>query len=142
MNLRQHTLALILAAGLSASAFAATTAPVPTPVNAVAPVADIANASVSMTQALATAEKQHAAKSTHASLRQMANYGLVWDVKLLKGETRIRTLVDAKSGNVLASNVMEIKPEPKRHHARAPRGEGRRLQDGQGRQGMGPRAQN
>jgi len=27
MNLRQHTIALILAAGLSASAFAATTAP-------------------------------------------------------------------------------------------------------------------
>ncbi|EJX02641.1 hypothetical protein EVA_09252 [gut metagenome] len=68
---------------------------------AVPTVANPADATVSMADALVTAEKLHAGKAGQATLRQMTQYGLVWDVKLLKGETRIRTLVDAKTGRFL-----------------------------------------
>ena len=135
MNIRRHALALILAAGLAGTSAFAIAASNPTPVDAEKAetpraVRLLDEAKVSMKDAVAAAEKKHGGEVLRATLRDTREYGLVWDVRMEKGEdenrTRIRTFVDAKTGKVMASDVNEI--------ARSwNRGEGRHCYDGNGR---------
>lgn len=143
MSIRRQTLAIVAAltiAGSATAAFAATSAPVADPQKEVVSLRLIDDARVSMTEALAKAEKAHDAKALRAVLRDSRHYGLVWDVRLTKGEgddnTRIRTLVDAKTGEVLASDVMGIARGHHRgahagyRHHRGFDGEGRHCYEG------------
>lgn len=109
--LKKTTLAALLAAGtmsVAAVAFAATEAQepaAPAPAEAVQSV----NPSVAMSAAVATAEKTYEAKSFRANLRQTAQYGLVWDVRLMRDDgTRVRAYVDAQTGKAVAANVIGI----------------------------------
>ena len=123
MSIRRQTLAIVAVltiAGSATAAFATASTPVADPQPAVAAAPLIDNARVPMTEALAKAEKAHGAKAERAMLRDTRPYGLVWDVRLTKVEgdsekdrTRIRTLVDAQTGDVLASDVMGI---ARNHH--------------------------
>ncbi len=134
MNVRRHALALILAAGLagtSAFAVAATSTPVEAGKTETAQtVRLIDEAKVSMKDAVAAAEKKHDGEVLRATLRNTRQYGLVWDIRMEKGEgenrTRIRTYVDAKTGKVVASDVNEIARSSNR-------GEGRHCHEGNGR---------
>ena len=109
--LKKNTLAALLAAGtmsVAAVAFAATEAQKPA---APAPeAAQSVNPSVAMSAAVATAEKTYEAKSFRANLRQTAQYGLVWDVRLMRDDgTRVRAYVDAQTGKAVAANIIGIR---------------------------------
>ena len=54
---------------------------------------------VGMSDAIAVAEKEYKAKTYRANLRNSGQYGLVWDVHMVKeDETHVRAYVDAKAG--------------------------------------------
>lgn len=58
---------------------------------------------VGMSDAVAVAEKEYKAKTYRANLRNSGQYGLVWDVHMVKeDETHVRAYVDAKTGKVVA----------------------------------------
>ena len=116
--LKKTTLAALLAAGtmsVAAVAFAATetqapAAPAPAEAVAAPEAAQSVNPSVAMSAAVATAEKTYEAKSFRANLRQTAEYGLVWDVRLVRDDgTRVRAYVDARTGNAVAANEIGIR---------------------------------
>ena len=74
---------------------------------------------VPMADAVKTAEEAYQAKTHRANLRRSAQYGLVWDVRMLRDDnTCVRALVDAKTGKVLAADVKGIQER------RGPRGMG------------------
>ena len=115
--LKKTTLAALLAAGtmsVAAVAFAATetqapAAPAPAEAVAAPEAAQSVNPSVAMSAAVATAEKTYEAKSFRANLRQTAEYGLVWDVRLMRDDgTRVRAYVDAQTGKAVAANIIGI----------------------------------
>ncbi len=110
--LKKNTLAALLAAGtmsVAAVAFAATEAQKPA-APAPAEAAQSVNPSVAMSAAVATAEKTYEAKSFRANLRQTAQYGLVWDVRLMRDDgTRVRAYVDAQTGKAVAANIIGIR---------------------------------
>ena len=55
------------------------------------------------------AEKEYKAKTYRANLRNSGQYGLVWDVHMVKeDETHVRAYVDAKTGKVVAADVKGI----------------------------------
>ena len=109
--LKKTTLAALLAAGtmsVAAVAFAATEAPEPA-APAPAEAAQSVNPSVAMSAAVATAEKTYEAKSFRANLRQTVQYGLVWDVRLMRDDgTSVRAYVDAQTGKAVAANIIGI----------------------------------
>lgn len=109
--LKKTSLAALLAAGtmsVAAVAFAATEAQEPA-APAPAEAAQSVNPSVAMSAAVATAEKTYEAKSFRANLRQTAQYGLVWDVRLMRDDgTRVRAYVDAQTGKAVAANIIGI----------------------------------
>lgn len=109
--LKKTTLAALLAAGtmsVAAVAFAATEAQEPA-APAPAEATQSVNPSVAMSTAVATAEKTYEAKSFRANLRQTAQYGLVWDVRLMRDNgTRVRAYVDAQTGKAVAANIIGI----------------------------------
>lgn len=116
MKIRQQIAVLMITAGLAGAAFAAGNA-TPAPVETDAPVVyqrAIDEAEISMSDAIRTAQKAHGGEATRATLRRTQDYGLVWDVRIVKttkgkeDATRIRTLIDAKTGKVLATDVNEI----------------------------------
>ena len=100
--------AAILAAALFASA-AYAAAPTPEPVPPVQASAEAAKL-ISMSEAVAAAEKAYSAKAVTASVHGTRAYGTVWDVRLAgeKGE-RLRVFVDASTGKILAANSMGIR---------------------------------
>ena len=62
---------------------------------------------VGMSDAVAVAEKEYKAKTYRANLRNSGQYGLVWDVHMVKeDETHVRAYVDAKTGKVVADCPM------------------------------------
>ena len=64
---------------------------------------------VGMSDAVAVAEKEYKAKTYRANLRNSGQYGLVWDVHMVKeDETHVRAYVDAKTGKVVAADVKGI----------------------------------
>ena len=109
--LKKTAFAALIAAGtmsVAAVAFAAAETPTPAPV--AAPAVTATMPSVSMGDALASAEKAYNAKSVRANLRQTAEYGLVWDVCLVRDDgTRVRAYVDARTGNTVAANEIGIR---------------------------------
>ena len=53
--------------------------------------------------------KEYKAKTYRANLRNSGQYGLVWDVHMVKeDETHVRAYVDAKTGKVVAADVKGI----------------------------------
>lgn len=64
---------------------------------------------VGMSEAVAAAEKEYKAKTFRSVLRNSAQYGLVWDVRMVKDDdTHVRAFVDAKTGKVVAADVKGI----------------------------------
>ena len=108
--LKKTAFAALIAAGtmsVAAVAFAAAETPAPAPVASTAVTA--ATPAVSMGDALLSAEKAYNAKSVRANLRQTAEYGLVWDVRLMRDDgTRVRAYVDAQTGKAVAANIIGI----------------------------------
>ncbi len=113
------------AAGLS---YAATNA-------APAPVAAPAAPAVSMSAAVAEAEKAYNAKSIRSTLRTSNEYGLVWDVRMQRDDgAYVRAFVDANSGKTVAFEESTIRNGGFGHHM----GEGRMHNGGhRGHGGMG-----
>ncbi len=109
--LKKTAFAALVAAGtmsVAAVAFAAAETPAPAPV--AAPAVTATMPAVSMGDALLSAEKAYNAKSVRANLRQTAEYGLVWDVRLVRDDgTRVRAYVDARTGNAVAANEIGIR---------------------------------
>ncbi len=68
-------------------------------------------AATPMSAAIAAAEAEYAgAKAVNASLRPCPTYGLVWDVRLVgENGARIRALVDAEKGGIVAADLMGIR---------------------------------
>lgn len=108
--LKKTAFAALVAAGtmsVAAVAFAAAETPAPAPV--AAPAVTATMPAVSMGDALLSAEKAYNAKSVRANLRQTAEYGLVWDVRLMRDDgTRVRAYVDAQTGKAVAANIIGI----------------------------------
>ena len=108
--LKKTAFAALIAAGTMSVAAVAFAAETPTPAPVAAPAVTATMPSVSMGDALASAEKAYNAKSVRANLRQTAEYGLVWDVCLVRDDgTRVRAYVDARTGNTVAANEIGIR---------------------------------
>lgn len=131
--LKKSALSAMLAAltlGAATIAFAAPAAPAPAPAPAPEAAAP-AKAAVSMAEAVAAAEKAYKAEAFRTTLAPTPRYGLVWDVRMSREDgSRVRALVDAATGKILAANDMGILP----NGPRAGKGPGM----GPGA-GMGPR---
>ena len=108
--LKKTAFAALIAAGTMSVAAVAFAAETPPPAPVAAPAVTATMPSVSMGDALASAEKAYNAKSVRANLRQTAEYGLVWDVCLVRDDgTRVRAYVDARTGNAVAANEIGIR---------------------------------
>ena len=84
-------------------------APAPAPAPAAEAAAEQPAPMVGMSDAVAVAEKEYKAKTYRANLRNSGQYGLVWDVHMVKeDETHVRAYVDAKTGKVVAADVKGI----------------------------------
>lgn len=132
-------LAALLAAAAATAGVAAVAAPAPEAAPAPAPAPKL----ISLEAAVAAAEKSADAEAVRAGIRAMRGYGAVWDVRMRdEGGARIRTLVDAETGEVLATDRREIRGAGMGHH-RPHHAAGWRMNDRAGHpqhpHGFGPR---
>ena len=101
--------AAITVAGAAWAVEAQPAQPAPAPAPAAEAAAEQPAPMVGMSDAVAVAEKEYKAKTYRANLRNSGQYGLVWDVHMVKeDETHVRAYVDAKTGKVVAADVKGI----------------------------------
>ena len=119
--MKKTTLAALLSAAaitVAGAAWAVEAQPAqPAPAPAPEAAAEQPAPMVGMSDAVAVAEKEYKAKTYRANLRNSGQYGLVWDVHMVKeDETHVRAYVDAKTGKVVAADVKGI--QERRHGSR------------------------
>lgn len=101
--------AAITVAGAAWAVEAQPAQPAPAPAPAAEAAAEQPAPMVGMSDAVAVAEKEYKAKTYRANLRNSGQYGLVWDVHMVKeDETHVRAYVDAKTSKVVAADVKGI----------------------------------
>ncbi len=115
--MKKTTLAALLSAAamtVAGAAWAVEAQPAtPAPAPAAEAAAEQPAPMVGMSEAVAAAEKEYKAKTFRAVLRNSAQYGLVWDVRMVKDDdTRVRAFVDAKTGKLVAADVKGIQERP------------------------------
>ncbi len=111
--MKKTTLAALLSAAamtVAGAAWAVDAQPAnPAPAPAAEAAAEQPAPMVGMSEAVAAAEKEYKAKTFRSVLRNSAQYGLVWDVRMVKDDdTHVRAFVDAKTGKVVAADVKGI----------------------------------
>lgn len=105
MTKMKTMIAALAAAGtlMTASVWAADAAPA-------APAPQMDKPAVTMAAAAAEAEKAYPGTAQCAKLLRTAEYGLVWDVKIVREDGAfVRTFIDAKTGKAVAADVIGIR---------------------------------